>query len=106
MRAWVKLIDGVYNATVLTPSLSAPTFFGRNGLNVDIPVEYEDDATVYGIPLLDLFWIPGIESQYLMAKIWEIILPASLLIYLIYYMAAHRTYRPKVKDFTLKRIRK
>lgn len=106
MRAWVKLIDGVYNATVLTPSLSAPTFFGRNGLNVDIPVEYEDDATVYGIPLLDLFWIPGVESQYLMAKIWEIILPASLLIYLIYYMATHRTYRPKVKDFTLKRIRK
>lgn len=106
MRAWVKLKDGVYNATVLTPSLSAPTYFGRDGLNVDIPVEYEDDATVYGIPLLDLFWIPGIESQYLMAKIWEIILPASLLIYLIYYMAAHRTYRPKVKDFTLKRIRK
>lgn len=106
MRAWVKLIDGVYNATVLTPSLSAPTFFGRNGLNVDIPIEYEDDATVYGIPLSDLFWIPGVESQYLMAKIWEIILPAGLLIYLIYYMATHRTYRPKVKDFTLKRIRK
>lgn len=106
MRAWVKLLDGVYNATVLSPSYFAPVFLGRDGLNVDIPVVYEEDATVYGIPLWDIFWLPGIDSQFTMAKIWEIIIPAGLLIYLIYYMATHRTYRPKVKDFSFKRIKK
>lgn len=106
LRAWVKLLDGVYNATVLSPSQLAPAYLGRDGLNVDIPVEYEEDATVYGLPLWDLFWIPGIQSQFTMAKIWEIIIPAGLLIYLIYYMATHRTYRPKVKDFSFKRIKK
>ena len=106
MRAWVKLLDGVYQATVLSPSQAASIYLGRNGLNVDIPIKYEDDATVYGLPLWDIFWLPGIDSQFTMAKIWEIILPAGLLIYLIYYMATHRTYRPKVKNFSLKRIKK
>lgn len=106
MRAWVKLLDGVYQATVLSPSQAAPVYLGRDGLNVDIPVIYEKDATVYGLPLWDIFWLPGIGSQFTMAKIWEIILPAGLLIYLIYYMATHRTYRPKVKNFSLKRIKK
>lgn len=106
LRAWVKLLDGVYNATVLSPCQLAPVFLGRDGLNVDISVEYEEDATVYGLPLWDLFWIPGIKNQFTVAKIWEIILPAGLLIYLIYYMAIHRTYRPKVKNFSFKRIKK
>lgn len=106
MRAWVKLLDGVYQATLLSPNQLAPVYLGRDGLNVDIPIEYEEDATIYGFPLWDIFWIPGVESQYTMAKIWEIILPTGLLIYLIYYMATHRTYRPKAKDFSFKRIKK
>ena len=105
MRAWVRLNDGVYNATVMSPTAQNTIESGRDGLNVLIPIEREKKATVYGIPLESWAWPSFIESQYLAANIWEFLILfiplVAVSIWLLWYFSRPFYYRPREGDFKL-----
>ncbi len=77
ISAWLNLIDGFYNATLLTPDDNCSP-----GLNLNIKVEYPEDARVFGIPLIDAFWLFEPEDQYKAAFILNVIIGAALILLL------------------------
>lgn len=73
LKAWIRLSDGVYNSTILSPSPFATVESGRNGLDVNIPVEYEEKAKLLFMPFPDFLWFDFLpDNQYDAALIWRI----------------------------------
>lgn len=104
IRAWVNLRDSVYNATVLSPSIIATEYMGRDGLNVNIPINYEPDAGLFGcrcFPLQDRYWIFDI-SQWWMAAIYTVIISAIFFTVAILLFRKYHPYNVKIEDITMK----
>lgn len=86
LRAWLGLVDGFYNATLMSPDEDSPIELGRNGLNTLIPIEYEEDATILGIPLPCQLWPPFVDDQHKAALIWRILLGFLFLVGLLAFI--------------------
>ena len=80
IRAWVKLIDNVYNATLLTPNKEAPIEYGKNGLNQLVQVKFEGNETILGVlDLQDWMWPFWIDTQHSAVLFWNAIIIILLL---------------------------
>lgn len=105
VRAWLRLNDGVYNTTVLTPSPDAPDHLGKNGLNMSIRIKYEERARIFGIPMIDLIWPSGIEDQYTAAIVVQtvllVLLPFFVLFLVWVFYMKNRYYIPENDDFSI-----
>ena len=104
LRAWLGLIDGFYNATLMSPDKESPIESGRQGLNTMVPIEYEEDATILGVPIPGFLWPPFVEDQYTAALIWKIILWVFFIGWLIwmgYRMARPEFYKPRADEFSI-----
>ena len=105
VRAWLRLNDGVYNTTVLTPSRNAPAHLGNRGLNVSVKVEYEEDAKIFGIPMIDLIWPSWIEDQYTAAIVVQtvllVLLPFFVLLLVWLFYRKNRYYVPENEDISI-----
>lgn len=102
LRAWVRMTDGIYDNTVLSPSRYAPVECGREGLNVTIPIVLEEPLLIYGIiPLFTITWLPFFKTQYAAVMFWQIAIPI-LIIFIIWLSVFYvRPYTPKKGDFKL-----
>lgn len=100
LRAWVNLLDGIYNATVLTPSKDAASFLGRDGLNVKIPIVYEEKEKVaFFFPLPDnLCWT---ENQKVNAVIINVLLIFLIIVALFIWVYLTREYKPSVEEIKI-----
>lgn len=56
LKAWLRLYDGFYNATMMSPERHALAESGRDGLITAVDIEYESAATVLGLPLPTWLW--------------------------------------------------
>ncbi len=107
LRAWLGLKDGFYNATLMSANAESPRELGRDGLNIQVPIEYEKDATIYGSTwLAKIGWIPlfWIDDQYMAAKVWEFLIPLLVIILLVlqvYRVAKPEYYEPTPSDFEI-----
>lgn len=102
LKAWVRLNDGVYNSTVLSPSRKALLEAGRDGLNDSINIKYEKTATIFGIPMPDLMWLPFFpNNQYTAALIWEIIAIISLIIAIYIYIRKKQFFIPELNEIKI-----
>ena len=102
LRAWLRLIDGFYDATLLSPDENSPIESGRNGLNTLVPIEYEEDATLLGITLPGILWPPFVNDQHTAVKVWKVFLWVvfiGLLLWIGYLLVRPETYRPRAEDF-------
>lgn len=108
VRAWVNLQDEFYNATVLTPSKSASSHLGRDGLNISIPIEYEPDAKI----IFDRFSLPDMfvgddlqnSDQYTVANRVNLIVLILIICLLVYLYNRFKTFEPTAKNTTIKRL--
>lgn len=105
IRAWVRLNDGVYNTTVLTPSPDAPDHLGKQGLDIMLPIEYDKHARIFGVPMPDFMWPFGIKDQYKAALIVQTVLlallPFMVLLGVWIFYRKNRYYTPGVEDITI-----
>lgn len=105
VRAWVRLNDGVYNTTVLTPSPDAPDHLGKKGLDIMLPIEYDKHARIFGVPMTDFMWPFGIKDQYKAALIVQTVLlallPFMVLLGVWIFYRKNRYYTPGVEDITI-----
>lgn len=104
LRAWLGLVDGFYNATLMSPDEDSPIELGRDGLNTLIPIEYEEDATILGIPLPSHLWPPFVHDQYTAVVVWKIILWGLFIGWLLwmgYRMARPEYYKPRADEFSI-----
>ena len=96
VSAWLGIEDGFYNATLLRPEPGSSP-----GLRISIPVDYPEDAKVFGIPLSDKFWI-FCKNDQKMAAVWlMVILGAIFLLAAAAIFRMLRIYRPKDKHIHL-----
>ena len=102
LRAWVRMTDGIYDNTILSPSKYSPVECGREGLNVTIPIIFEQPLLIYGfIPLFTITWLPFFKTQYAAVMFWQIAIPI-LIIFIIWLSVFYvRPYTPKKGDFKL-----
>lgn len=106
IRAWVKLVDNVYNATLLTPNKDAPVEYGKKGLNQLIPVKFEGNETILGVlDLQDWMWPFWIDTQHSAVLFWNaliIILLLALVITVFVILTLFTPpYHPTTADFKL-----
>lgn len=101
LRAWLNLHDGFYNATLMSPNEESPIELGRNGLNTLVPIEYEEDATIFFMKMPDWLWLPFIGNQYTAANVWKYYIPFLLLILLVLRIARPQYYKAKAENFTV-----
>ena len=104
LRVWLGLIDGFYNATLMSPDIESPIESGRQGLNTIVPIEYEEDATILGVPIPGVLWPPFVEDQYTAVLVWKIILWILFIGWLIwmgYRLARPEYYKPRADEFTI-----
>ena len=87
--AWLNLVDGFYNATLLTPDEHCSP-----GLNTGIQIEYPEDAKVFGMPLSDGFWFFFPDDQYMAALVWKAIIWALAVLLIAFCLKLLGRYRP------------
>jgi hypothetical protein len=91
VRAWLRIRDGFYDATLLTPQEGCSP-----GLDYKIPVEYpEDEKLLFGIPLTDELWFIYKDDQKLAAQALSWIIGALAFIILALIFKRLKKYRPK-----------
>lgn len=102
LRVWANLKDGFYNATVLSPSEVGNASMGKNGLNVIIPIDYEERAkTVFGLlPLWSVFCFT--ENQAIAATLINIFIIVSFIISLFIFIIKTRYYEPSIDEIEIK----
>lgn len=100
VRTWVNLLDGIYNATVLSPSKDAESFMGRDGLNVKVPIVYEEKETVaFFFPLPDVFCWTG--DQKVDAVLIDLLLAIIIIAALFIWVYITREYKPSVDEIKI-----
>lgn len=101
LRVWVNLLDGIYDATVLSPSNNGDAYLGKAGLNVRIPIEYEPRArTVFGLlPLWSLFCFTG--NQQLDATLINLLIIICAIVGLLLYIIKTRSYEPTIDEIEI-----
>lgn len=107
LKGWVRLIDDVYNTTLLSPSPRAMEEAGRNGLNVDFEIEYEQKAKIFFFPMYDFFWFSFLpDDQATAALVWELIFGFIILmtavVTIIYLFNKNQYFTPSVSDIEFK----
>ncbi len=103
LKTWLLLYDGFYNATLMSPDKDGTKESGKEGLNVRIPIEYENDATIFGCKMPLWLWkISLFERQEDAALFWEFIIPIAVLLALIRYYTHKTIYSPKANEIELK----
>lgn len=96
IKAWVRLLDGIYNRTILSPD--GGELQGKEGLNKIIVVQREPHAKILWIvPLPDLlfnmsFWT---SDQAIAAGVWSILILFALIAFIIYLIGKTMKYDPK-----------
>lgn len=95
IRAWVQLKDGFYNAVILTPSADAPSFLGRDGLNVAVLVQNAEEAKIFRWRLPEMLWVFYPNDPFKCAFMWEVIFVALVALGIALLLRSLRTYRPK-----------
>ena len=102
IKAWVKLLDGVYNNTILHPE--GAKLQGAEGLSRTIFIIKEENATILGIiPLSDFlfslsFWT---SSQSTAANIWGWILIFILVALIVIIIRKSNIYKPNPKEIKI-----
>lgn len=75
IKCWVRLQDGIYNTTLMSPMPDATKESGRDGLNVTLDIEYEKKAKIFFVPMPDFMWLDIMpDDQAVAALLWELIL--------------------------------
>ena len=97
MMARLKLNDGIYNGTVLTPKTVV-------GLEQHIIVNIEEDSKIlFGLaPLPDWLWISSVKNQQAAAIIISFIILILCIMALVTYVLVTKTYRPKNEEVRIK----
>lgn len=105
--AEVRLMDGVYNNTVLSPSERALEEAGREGLNHSVEIIYEKRAKIFFIPMFDFMWFSFLpDDQENAAQVLEliigfiIVLLAMIYVVILYYK--NRYFTPTIDEIKLK----
>lgn len=99
MKVWVNLIDGCYNATILSPSAAAPDYLGRKGLNLSVPIQYEEPAKIlFVIPMPDFLWWVFPDDQYKAAIVMNAIIVMIIFALLLIYIKVRQYYKLKPED--------
>ncbi len=110
VRAWIRLVDGFYNATVMSPEPEAPLELGRDGLNRTIQIEREGNAQILFFSLPTWLWPKFIESQYEAAAVMTALLIVALVIlvvlFLIWFVRHKVFFTPDVDRFKIVRKKK
>lgn len=106
LKAWVRLTDGVYNATVLSPSPQSTLEAGRRGLNVALPIEYENKANFFFGTFPDFLWWECFpDDQHAAARLWEFIFIAVGIVALAYVIIrlykSKQYYKPQKGDLEI-----
>lgn len=95
IKSWVRLLDGIYNRTVLSPD--GNELQGKNGLNRTVVIEKEADAKIlWLIPLPDFlykisFWTA---DQYIAAGVWSVIFILIIFLIILYFIGKTMKYKP------------
>ena len=102
--AWVRLNDGIYNATVLTPVPGAPAYLASRGLTTTLPIHYQSKAMILGlVPLTGfLLWI---DNQDIANAIISILVALILFGALVLQIRRHSHFKVETKDINIKQIR-
>ena len=97
MTAKLKLNDGIYGATMLTPE-TVP------GLNQTIKVNTEEDSRIlFGLaPLPDWMWLSFVETQQVAAIVVSFLILTLCAVVMLIYIYATKTYKPKSKEVRIK----
>lgn len=96
IKSWVRLIDGIYNRTILSPD--GAELQGKDGLNKIIVVQREPHAKILWIvPLPDFlfymsFWT---SDQAIAAGVWSVLILFALVTFIIYLIGKTMKYDPK-----------
>lgn len=96
IKSWVRLLDGIYNRTILSPD--GAELQGKDGLNKIIVVERESNAKLlWIIPLPDIlfkisFWT---SDQTIAAGAWSVLIILTLIVFIIYLIGKTMKYNPK-----------
>jgi len=96
IKSWVRLIDGIYNRTILSPD--GAELQGKDGLNKIIVVQREPHAKILWIvPLPDFlfnmsFWT---SDQAIAAGVWSVFILFALVAFIIYLIGKTMKYDPK-----------
>lgn len=102
LKAWVRLKDGVYNSTILSPSDRALPEAGRDGLNISIDIKYEKTATIFGIPMPDFLWFSFLpNNQYTAALIWEIIVIFCIMFAIYIFIRKKQFFVPALNEIKI-----
>lgn len=107
MKGWVRVQDGIYNATLMSPLSEAMEEAGREGLNIKLNIEYEKKAKIFFFPMPDFMWL-GImpDDQAVAALVWELILGLIMLALVIAgvirLIHKNQYMTPDVKDMKFK----
>ncbi|MDH6341906.1 hypothetical protein M2480_000569 [Parabacteroides sp. PFB2-12] len=107
LKGWVRLIDDVYNTTLLSPSPRATEEAGRDGLHVAFEIAYEPKAKVFFLPMPDIMWFSFFpDDQATAALVWELIIGFLLLvatvILVIYLFNKNQYFTPSVDEIKFK----
>lgn len=102
VKGWVRYMDNVYNATILSPSPQATEEAGRLGLTVNIGIEYEDETL-----MPDILWFSFFpDDQATASLIWELIFWLSLILAAVigvfYLFNKYQYFTPDVNEITIK----
>lgn len=103
VRAWLRLRDGFYDATVMSPLDDAPDELGREGLNRRIRIEREPDAKIFFFDMPGWLWIPGIKDQNVAAGILMVIIVIILICLVGWWLLKPIYFHPEVSDFKITR---
>lgn len=96
IKSWVRLLDGIYNRTILSPD--GAELQGKDGLNKIVVVQREPHAKILWIvPLPDFlfnmsFWT---SDQAIAAGVWSVIILFALVAFIIYLIGKTMKYDPK-----------
>lgn len=97
IKAKMKLNDGIYDATLLTPE-TVP------GLNQTIKVNTEEDSKIlFGLaPLPDWMWLSFVETQQDAAIVVSFLILILCAIVVLVYIYATKTYKPNHDEVRIK----
>lgn len=102
VKGWVKYMDNVYNATILSPSPQATEEAGRLGLTVNLGIEYEEETL-----MPDILWFSFFpDDQATASLIWELIFWLSVVLIVIICLFClfnkYQYFTPEVSEITIK----
>ena len=103
LDAWLTINDGFYGFTQMSPEAEAPIFLGRDGLKVQVEIEYEEDSHIFGvIPMPDWIWWFYHEDQYKGALMMSFLILFIVLLGLALWIWKAQRYHPDPSQMILR----